>query len=82
MEAVKARYERLEDVGGVVHVPEAVLEHHLSDIFVRVSYPSFPMLFIVDIGVEIELGFHSGFPRRGQRSAPRRGGAEPDYFFM
>ena len=39
VEAVKARYERLGDVGGVVHVPEAVLEHHLSDIFVRVSYP-------------------------------------------
>ena len=65
VEAVKARYECLEIVGGVVHVPEAVLEHHLSDIFVRVSYPSFPMLFIVDLHLELENRLSRAFPRRG-----------------
>ena len=53
-DVVKAIYVCVEIVGGVVHVPEAVLEHRQSGNIVGVSSPSSFTFYIVSFGLERE----------------------------
>ena len=55
----------MEIVGGVVHVPEVVLEHRQCVIFVGVSILSLLTFSIVRFGLERRVRTCRNVPRRG-----------------